>query len=257
MERKIRQMTGMPVISLESGAVLGKVKGAVVSPDERRITALVLEGKGLAKDQRVIPFERIRSVGEHAVTVERGGSVERAANLPAIARLMKDAPALLGAQVITEEGNLLGTVEGYSFNPSNGQIVSLELGGKGLASMFKGQAILAAEQVVTVGKSTVVARVNSEEQMVRVEGAIQETFKTVKDASSRVWDSTRRTTKKLGDSLSKSLGKLTAEEGDPEGPPNGGNGQQQKSTAPKPEVASTRTGPAGEGAPAEGEGKPA
>ncbi|MEW6662680.1 MAG: PRC-barrel domain-containing protein [Bacillota bacterium] len=207
-----RKMQSMPVVSLEDGNQVGKVKNLLLDATGKKVAGLVLDQKGLFKDSRVVPFDQIKSIGEHAITVDKSTRAERPANLPHLAKLMKEQVHLIGTQVITEEGNILGTVEEFFFDGNTGKITLLVLGGGRLMdNLFKGKAALPASALVTLGKSAIIARRGAEDLLEKDEGAMQETVKSVKETSAKVWDSTLKATKKLGETLHKSMERFSPE----------------------------------------------
>ena len=143
-----KKLLGMPVISLESGEQIGVVKGFIVDSKAIKIAALVLEQKGgWFKDARIITFEHIKNVGEHAITVEITRCIQKASSLPQIMALSKHAIEIIGTKVISQEGNLLGTVEEFFFEPVTGNIIVLEISGRLFDSLFKGKAFLNAAYI--------------------------------------------------------------------------------------------------------------
>lgn len=211
--RNSRKMQSMPVVSLEDGSQVGKVKNLLLDAAGKKVAGLVLDQKGLFKDSRVVPFDQIQNIGEHAITIDKSTRAERFANLPHLAKLMKEQVHLIGTQVITEDGNVLGTVEEYYFDSCTGKITLLLLGGGNfVGNLLKGRAGLPASALVTLGKSTVIARRGAEELLEKEEGAVQETMKSVKETSAKAWDSTVKATKKLGETLHKSMERFSPEE---------------------------------------------
>lgn len=244
MQKRCRKVLSMPVVSLEDGSHIGKVKGLLVDPAERTVAALVLDQKGLFKEQKVIPFQRVKSVGEHAITVDKSSGAERLSSLPQLAKLAKEPTAVVGAQVITEDGNVLGTVEEYTFDSATGGISTLELAGNLLK--LKGRATLPVTAVITLGKSVIIARAGSEVELDREENPLQETVKSVRDTGTRVWDTTRQTTRRWGESLSKSIERFVAEEVNrPPEEAGGGNGAAARPASPDAGDAAAPEGQAG------------
>ncbi|WP_227763969.1 PRC-barrel domain-containing protein [Zhaonella formicivorans] len=218
--RPSKKLLGMPIVSLENGEQIGKVKGLILDPQGLNIAALVLEQKGVwFKEARVISFEHIKSAGEHAVTVGHTKYAERASALPQIMQLMKSGVGVIGAKVLTQDGSLLGTVEEFMFDPVTGRITSLEISGRLLDSLFKGKAYLPTEAIVTLGKHAIIVQEGAEQKLERSDSGLQETMKTVKEAGTKMWASTVETTKRLGEQLTKSVEKFTSDEEEETKPP--------------------------------------
>lgn len=213
--RASKKILSMAVLSLENGEQIGKVKGLIIDPGTLNIAALVLEQKGgWFKEARVITFEHVQSVGEHAITVAKTRCIEKASSLPHIMQLVRNNLEVIGAKVVSQDGNLLGTVEEYLFDPASGRLTSLEISGRLLDSLFKGKAYLPTEMIITLGKHAIIVDNSTQEKIIRQESGLQETVKSVKDAGSKVWSSTVETTKRLGESISKTVEKFTQDDDD-------------------------------------------
>jgi uncharacterized protein YrrD len=206
----------MPVVSLDDGNQVGKVKSLLLDAAGKRVAGLVLEQRGVLKDIRVIPFEQIISLGEHAITVDKSSRAERPVNLPHLAKLIKEQINLIGTQAITEEGTSLGKVEDYHFDGNTGRITLLVLrGSKPLDSLFTVKAGLPASALITIGKRAVIARRGAEDLLEKQTGTMQETMNSAKETSAKVWDATVKTSKKLGKKFQKSLERFSPEKEKP------------------------------------------
>ncbi|HHW06858.1 MAG TPA: hypothetical protein GXX34_04900 [Clostridia bacterium] len=232
-----KRLFALPVISLNDGEELGKVQGVVIDPEAIALAALILDyRKGIFREPRLIPFEHITSFGDYAVTVKDSGACERVNQSPHLATLFRRSPRVLGAKVLTEDGNYLGTVEEFFFDPATGKINGLELGNSLLDNLMHGKTVIKGCVITTIGKSAVIVKSDTE-AICKEESPLSETAKTVKETSLKVWQQTKETTKKLGESIYKSVEKFTGET--EEEPPAAPAGKPQKE---KPE-------PTGSGSP--------
>ena len=208
-----KKLLGMPVLSLESGEKIGTVKDYIIDPQALKIAAILLERNGgWARETRIITFEHIKNAGEHAITVGISKCAVRASAVPEIMSLAKQNTRLIGAKIITGQGNLLGTAEEFYFDPANGQIIALELSGHLLDTLFKGRGYLRAAYIKTLGRHAVIVSEEAAENLERQESAFAGTVKNVRETSSKVWGQTRETTKRWGEALSKSVEKFSSDE---------------------------------------------
>ncbi|AQS57860.1 PRC-barrel domain-containing protein [Desulforamulus ferrireducens] len=196
--RKSKKFIGMPVISLAEGQQLGTVKGLVVDPAEQKVAALIIEQKGWFKEQKFVPYSKVRSVGADAITIDQSAAVEKAASLPEILKLYKDKITVINCKVLAENGSQLGVVDEYYVDEFNGNIVGLELSGTLLNSLMKGKSFLDISFVKTIGKELIVTSNDAAENLVKSDGGLQDTVKHLRDSTSQLWDSTLQITKELG-----------------------------------------------------------
>lgn len=232
--RKSKQFLSMPVISLQEGQQIGTIKGLVVDPSLKQVVALVIEQKGWFKEQKYIPFSKVKSVGENAVTIDRTTSAERGNSLPNIMKLIKDNVEIIGCRIITEGGTLLGYAEEYYIDLIFGQLIGFEFADKFLSSVMNGKAFLDANYIQTIGKDVIICSDEALDNVIKIEKGIQETVKSIKDSTSHLWDNTVQKTRNIGNSLNKSLGKIKIPKGPKQKENRPGSGKPAD-TPPTPE----------------------
>lgn len=209
--RKSKKYLGMPVISLAEGQQLGSVKGLVVDPVEKKVAALIIEQKGWFSEQKFAPYGKVRSVGNDAITIDQSVVVEKGSSLPEILKLYKDKAGILGCKVLVENGSQLGVVDEYYVDEITGEIVGLELSGNFFNSLIKGKTFLDITYVKTIGKELVVTTLEAIDNLIKVDGGLQETVKQLKDSTSQMLENTLQKTKELG-TKTKELSNKTVEE---------------------------------------------
>ena len=72
---KSKNLLSMRIISLEEGQQIGRVRGIVVDPDNFSIAALVTDKQGWFGDFKVVPFNKVMSIGDHAITIDKKSSM--------------------------------------------------------------------------------------------------------------------------------------------------------------------------------------
>ncbi|MFX4262860.1 PRC-barrel domain-containing protein [Pelotomaculum propionicicum] len=209
--RKSKRFASMPVFSLEEGLQIGSVKELVVDPAGKRIAALVIEQKGWFKEQRFIPYHKVHSVGDDAITIEKTSGVQKAAGLPDIVKLLKDKVKIIGAKIVAENGNVLGFIDEYYVEVDTGNITGLEFSGSIINNVIKGRAFLDISYVRTVGKEVIVVINEAVDNVFKLDGGLQETIKNVRETTGHIWESTRQKTREFGSSVNKSIEKVKKE----------------------------------------------
>ena len=209
--RKSKRFASMPVFSLEEGLHIGSVKEIVVDPDGKKIAALIIEQKGWFKEQRFIPYHKVYSVGDDAITIEKTSGVQRAASLPDIVRLLKDKVKVIGSKIVTENGNLLGFIDEYYVEVETGNITGLEFSGSLINNVMKGRAFVDISYVRTIGREVIVVTNEALENVFKLDGGLQETFKNVRESTGHFWESTWQKTRDFSSSVNKSIDKVKKE----------------------------------------------
>ncbi|PKM46312.1 MAG: photosystem reaction center subunit H [Firmicutes bacterium HGW-Firmicutes-8] len=199
--RRSRKFISMPIVSLEEGLQIGSVRSLVVDPVKMEIAAIIIDQRGWFREQKIIPYSKVKHIGNDAITIDKSSNVQKVISLPEILKLVKERANPIGTKVIAENGTVLGLVDEYYINELTGEIISLEISGKLLESLFKGKALLGIEQVRTMGTDVIVVKDGSESQLEKIDGGLQETIHNIKEGTSTIWESTKQRTKKISKNI--------------------------------------------------------
>ena len=126
----LRATLGRPVVARDTAETVGDVQGAVVDVPSRRIVALQV-GKG--RKARLVDWASLSGVGPDAVVVQS----ESALRDPAGEReegFVKGGLPLLGARVLTDRGDVIGTLDDVDFDEGSGSVDTLVAGEHRLAA---------------------------------------------------------------------------------------------------------------------------
>ena len=209
--RKSKQFVSMPVISLAEGQQVGSIKGLVVNPAKKAVAALIIEQKGWFKDLKFIPFSKVRSIGDDALTIDRRSNAEKGVSLPEIMELLNENHEIAGSKLIAENGTALGNVDEYYVDLESGDIVGFEFSGGPLSTWMKGSAFLDINHVRTVGKKVIICSNDALENIIKMDGGFQEKIRGLRESTGQFWTTTVQKTRDLGSSLNKTLDKVKKE----------------------------------------------
>jgi sporulation protein YlmC with PRC-barrel domain len=153
-EKKFSQVVNLPVIHVQEGAMLGKVRSLRIDPQTKKVTSCEIMATPRLKDLPwYLPFASIRLFGPDAVIVNEAAAVEEG--------LSEEPPSpgadLLAKNVVSETGHFLGEVKDYTFNTA-GDLLSIYLKA-GLGDAFlKGEQPIPATSLLTIGGDFIVLR---------------------------------------------------------------------------------------------------
>ncbi|GGV81868.1 PRC-barrel domain-containing protein [Streptomyces griseoloalbus] len=122
----VRSLTTLPVVTLGGDAV-AHVKDTVFDPSAERIASFTLTGRTLLSGPlpQDLPWPAVHCLGHHAVMVRDEGALF---DLPlSVARRDAVRGRLLGAQVLTEDGDPVGTVLDVLVEGTSGRLVAFRL----------------------------------------------------------------------------------------------------------------------------------
>jgi uncharacterized protein YrrD len=146
---------GLPVITMAEGKQIGKVDDLVVDPERKAVSWLRLHSGGLLGGERLwVSTEAVHGVGEDAVTINAEADARAAADAPAALALVKGKRGIIGNKVMTENGERLGEVRDYEFNPDTFALTSLSIPpSMGLAGAT---LLIAGDKLLTIGEDVIV-----------------------------------------------------------------------------------------------------
>src|SRR4051794_13748570 len=147
--RRIVELLGMAIVSVQEGTRLGKLDGLEIDPAEGRVRYLRFDAERQRADG-VIPWEAVRSIGADAITVDSTASARES-----IAAVDRDrVVAQIGDRpVVTESGERLGHIVDYDVDEVSGRVVGYHVAAGGLFARLTGREMqIPAGAIRTFGK---------------------------------------------------------------------------------------------------------
>ena len=167
------EFMGTQVIAKDSGRRLGLVGEMVVDVDRREVVALGLRDNALTRLLPGIPrwmlLREIRQVGD-VVLVDSCDAVAEDFNPERYSRV-------INCQVITESGEQLGRVLGFSFDVETGELVTLLIAALGVPLLANGVLStweLGAAEVVSSGPDRIIVYEGAEEKLQQASSGLLE-----------------------------------------------------------------------------------
>ncbi len=158
------ELMGTQVITRDTGRRLGVVGEVVVDIDRREVVALGLRDNPLTRFlpglPRWMPLDRIRQVGD-VILVDSVDSLAEGFNPERYSKV-------INCQVITESGDQLGRVLGFSFDIETGELTTLVIGAIGVPLL--GEGVLSTwempvGEVVSSGPDRIIVYEGAEEKL--------------------------------------------------------------------------------------------
>lgn len=158
------ELMGTQVITRDTGRRLGVVGEVVVDIDRREVVALGLRDNPLTRFlpglPRWMPLDRIRQVGD-VILVDSADSLAEAFNPDRYSKV-------INCQVITEAGQQLGRVLGFSFDIETGELTTLVIGALGVPLLGEGVLStweLPVEEIVSSGPDRIIVYEGADEKL--------------------------------------------------------------------------------------------
>jgi sporulation protein YlmC with PRC-barrel domain len=129
----VTDLRGLQIISLMSAFRMGTVEDALLDPTCRYVAALAIRTYGPGKRQYVLR-QSVQRIGRHAVILGGSDEAPEDATLDNSDRLVS-LRALIGLEVVSDQGNLLGRVRNAVIDPSTLAIEAYEIAPAGLGRL--------------------------------------------------------------------------------------------------------------------------
>lgn len=152
--RNAKDLQGLAIVDVANGKKLGSADEIVVSPESGRLLGFVMKSLGvLSPSERIVEMADVRSIGADAITVE-GDEVAHTTEAAAeqIRQARSGKRGLSGKKVVTQDGNLVGTISDYAIDEQEARVKALMLGG----GLFEKGDAIPADRIVSVGEDVVV-----------------------------------------------------------------------------------------------------
>lgn len=167
------ELMGTQVITRDTGRRLGVVGEVLVDVDRREVIALGLRDNVLTRYLPGLPrymlLESIRQVGD-VILVDNSDAIEDDF-------YPERYTTLINCEVVTEAGEPLGRVRGFSLNIETGELVSLNVGALGIPLLPEGVIStyeLGVEEIVSSGPDRIIVFEGAEERLKQVSVGILE-----------------------------------------------------------------------------------
>ncbi len=154
--RSSDELLGLPVMDLSTGEQTGAVRKLIFNRDQDKLLGIVIDEGGWFKEAKIIPFEAIGSIGEHAITIADTAAVTRVEEQVRLRRVIEENASLQGLRVITESGKEIGSIDAVLFDPDSGRVGGFRLSDGLLRDLVAGKRMLVRPESMVMGKDTLI-----------------------------------------------------------------------------------------------------
>lgn len=158
-----QQILELPVLSIEEGKKIGKVKHLVLNPQRGTVDFLLVEDGKWYLGLKALPFGAVQGIGEHALTVSDRSSLSNVAECAGAVDLLEKDLRLAGIKVLSAKGRLVGSISEYFIDDNTGDIAGCQLIP---ANSQKPAGIIPRKFILTYGSDYLVVEEGIEEKLV-------------------------------------------------------------------------------------------
>lgn len=148
--KKIQDIIGLPLISIDGAMELGTIKDVLIDPASSKVKYLLVMDDKWYLGARLVSFGDILSIGIDAVTIQGERSCRRFSEVEEAVRLAQKEVRVNHSRVFTEKGQYMGSVKECYIALTDGVISKCHLEG------VRGPEIIEHPKIVSFGPNILV-----------------------------------------------------------------------------------------------------
>jgi uncharacterized protein YrrD len=158
MSIKASVIGNLPIISLNNGENIHKVKDVIYDSKTNEVKALLIDEKGWFKGAKVLMLSDIASIGKDAITIKDSSccvsSDDKTDDKGAI--MIDDHNFITKNRVVTVSGNEIGRVSDIYFDFPSGAVTQIEVSEGLIENITTGNKTIHVSDIVTIGKDHII-----------------------------------------------------------------------------------------------------
>jgi uncharacterized protein YrrD len=159
--REANQQLSKPVIPVNEGKELGRVKDVLFDPDRHALLGVMVSPNTGMDTLKFVDRDQIESIGDSAITVSGSSALTEVSSQPRAEEIVNSGLHLKGTSVVTETGNSLGTVDKILIDDT-GNITAYHAS-SGLLG-FGDRTDVLPDEVISVGDDAIVVTHSAEQR---------------------------------------------------------------------------------------------
>ncbi len=125
--RRSKEIIGLPVISINEAAEIGRVKGLLVNPATGSVEFIAIDRDGGFRECLVVPFKDVESIGPDVLTIAKAEVPVSLSSAPEALKALDHQVRLIGTPVMTRKGKIAGVITEFAVDEDSGIITGLEI----------------------------------------------------------------------------------------------------------------------------------
>lgn len=168
-----KEIKGLRIISIAEGTQIGVVKDLILNPQTGSLDFFIIDQPTDYFGAKVIPFSDIIGLGEFAVTIPNPQVIQDVSQNLGAQELLKQDVTVIGTQVLTNKGSLIGEVQEYLVDEENGKISACIF-----VTSDGNSKEVTAQDIITLGKELLIINAIYTETLEDKIGSMKEGLQT-------------------------------------------------------------------------------
>ncbi|BBN95449.1 PRC-barrel domain-containing protein [Deinococcus grandis] len=204
---KGKDILNRSIVAVSTGEKIDRVHDVIFDHQANQVLGLLVDEGGWFSAAKVVPFERIRSVGEDAIMIGSADDITTTREDGRLKEALDSKASLIGLTLLTTDGQNLGRIADVFFDEHTGRVEGYEATGGLFADLSSGRTFVPAPESVQIGTDTAIVPISVAQAMQEQEdggikgalssageslsGAYQNAAEGVKGAYENIADATR------------------------------------------------------------------
>ena len=152
---KISNIYNMPIISIDNGKEIGKVKEVILNTDNGNLAYVAIENTSPLYGALMISHRNILGIGDNAITIENTSVLQDIHRVADIPNLLKKDVKITDSKIITKSGKLIGKAGNVFIDSNNCKILGIEFLP---ADALSSNRIIPMQEILTFGQDITVVK---------------------------------------------------------------------------------------------------
>lgn len=162
---KGKDILNRSIIAVSTGEKVDRVHDVIFDHQANQVLGLLVDEGGWFSAAKVVPFERIRSVGEDAIMIGTPDDVTTTREDGRLKEALDSKASLIGLTLLTTDGQNLGRIADVFFDEHTGRVEGYEATGGLFADLSSGRTFVPAPESVQIGTDTAIVPVTVAQAM--------------------------------------------------------------------------------------------
>jgi len=162
---KGKDILNRSVVAVSTGEKIDRVHDVIFDHQANQVLGLLVDEGGWFSAAKVVPFERIRSVGEDAIMIGSADDITTTREDGRLKEALDSKASLIGLTLLTTDGQNLGRIADVFFDEHTGRVEGYEATGGLFADLSSGRTFVPAPESVQIGTDTAIVPISVAQAM--------------------------------------------------------------------------------------------
>lgn len=162
---KGKEILNRSIVAVSTGEKIDRVHDVIFDHQANQVLGLLVDEGGWFSAAKVVPFDRIRSVGEDAIMIGAADDVTTTREDGRLKEALNSKTSLIGLTLLTTDGQNLGRIADVFFDEHTGRVEGYEATGGLFADLSSGRTFVPAPESVQIGADTAIVPIGVAQAM--------------------------------------------------------------------------------------------